>query len=75
MNETTSDWWFRSFRNMADGPRYVIIRTPRLHITLRFGIERRPLFSERNPQIMTKRSRWTYLFGRRVSWRWQRRDS
>jgi hypothetical protein len=52
--------------DQGTGTRYFTYMSKKHHLTLRFGIEQRPLFSERNKTG----ARWFYLFGKRVSFRW-----
>ena len=53
--------------------KYFFLDTKRHHLTLRFGLEKKPLFSERYQGTRNIPKRWHYLFGKRLSWRYDRR--
>ena len=53
--------------------KYFFLDTKRHHLTLRFGLEKKPLFSERTQGTMGIRQKWHYLFGKRISWRHERK--
>lgn len=49
-------------------PRVIIWRYSGWWLVVRFGVERNPLFSERNQGSHDIPRRWHYLFGKRLSW-------